>query len=242
MERFPNYDYRPYEIRPPVTNNTWYMYETNGLVKADKSNMPAAQPAGAQWPGYPVIVDQNGDGEITSDDIVMVDTTPDLYWGLGNTFTYGNFDLNIFLYSMLGVRKSNPVFYHTSASNLASIEARNGNIYVDRLWNSQTNPNGTRPGIAEGLSPVSLPEGVGTDIDMQNASFVRVRNITLGYTVNGRQLGAAGKAVSSFRIYVDAQNPFTFTRFEGLDPEVTIGRGSLPQARTYSLGINLSFY
>jgi TonB-linked SusC/RagA family outer membrane protein len=242
MERFPNYNYKPHEIKPPVTDNAWYVYETNGLVNADKSNMPASQPAGAQWPGYPVIVDQNGDGEITSDDIVMVDTTPDLYWGLGNTFTYGNFDLNIFLYSMLGVRKSNPVFYHTSASNLASIEARNGNIYVDRLWNSQTNPNGTRPGIAEGLSPVSLPEGVGTDIDMQNASFVRVRNITLGYTVNGRQLGAAGKAVSSFRIYVDAQNPFTFTRFEGLDPEVTIGRGSLPQARTYSLGINLSFY
>jgi hypothetical protein len=218
------------------------MYETNGLVNADKSNMPASQPAGAQWPGYPIIVDRNGDGEITADDIVMVDTTPDLYWGLGNTFTYRNFDLNIFLYSMLGVRKTNPVFIYVSPSGMASLQAINGNSYVDRIWNSQTNPDGTRPGIAASLSPVTLPEGVGTDIDVQDASFVRVRNITLGYTVNGRQLGAVGKAVSSLRIYVDAQNPFTFTRFEGLDPEVTVGRGSLPQARTYSLGINLSFY
>jgi TonB-linked SusC/RagA family outer membrane protein len=242
MERFPNYDYRSYEIKPPVTGNAWYMYETAGIVNADKSNMPASQPAGAQWPGYPIITDQNGDGEITADDIVMVDTTPDLYWGLGNTFTYGNFDLNIFLYSMLGVRKSNPVFYYVSPSSMASLLAMNGNSYVDRMWNSQTNPDGTRPGIAASLSPVTLPEGVGTDIDVQDASFVRVRNITLGYTVNGRQLGAVGKAVSSLRLYVDVQNPFTFTRFEGLDPEVTIGRGSLPQARTWSLGINLSFY
>jgi TonB-linked SusC/RagA family outer membrane protein len=240
IERFPNYDYKPYETKPPVTGNAQYMYETNGLINADKSNMPASQPAAAQLPGYPIIVDKDNDGTITNKDVVMLDTTPDIYWGLGNTFTYKNFDLNIFLYSLLGVRKSNPVFSYASASGLASLTAQNSNIYTDRIWNSQTNPNGTIQGIAR-LAPVSLPDGLGTDIGVQDASFVRVRNITFGYNIGSAQLGALGKVISNFRIYVDAQNPFTFTKFEGLDPEVTIGLGSLPQSRTYSLGINLSF-
>jgi TonB-linked SusC/RagA family outer membrane protein len=240
MERFPNYDYKPYESRGKETVNTWYYYETNGIVNADKSNMPSSQPVAAQMPGYPVIVDKNGDGSITYEDIVLQDNTPTLYWGLGNTFKYRDFDLNIFLYSQLGVWKYNDALDWAYANAMAT-QGSNANHYIQRVWNSQTNPNGTLPGIAADLAPVSLPEGVGTDIRMQDASFVRVRNITLGYTVGGAKLGVVGKAISSFRVYFDAQNPLTFTRFEGYDPETKAGVGELPNARIYSVGINLSF-
>ncbi|MDR0507501.1 MAG: SusC/RagA family TonB-linked outer membrane protein [Dysgonamonadaceae bacterium] len=239
IERMPNYDYNLYEKRGVVTTNAWYYYKTNGIINADKSNMPASQPVEAQIPGYPILVDKNGDGEITVDDVEMWDTTPDLYFGLGNTFRYKNFDLDIFLYSQLGVEKYNYALDWANPLDMAS-NVSNSNIYADRIWNSQTNPNGTLPGVAL-FSSVSLPGGVGTDIHVQDASFVRVRNITLGYNLNGSSLGFAGNHIDNIRIYLDAQNPFVFTKFEGTDPEIATGRGQYPQTRIFSLGFKLSF-
>jgi TonB-linked SusC/RagA family outer membrane protein len=241
MERFPNYDYKPYEKKGAESVNTWYYYETNGIVNADKSNMPASQPLAAQMPGYPIIVDKDNDGKITYKDIVKYDNTPKLYAGLGNTFKYKGFELNIFLYSQLGVRKYNNVLGWANAYDLAS-QSSNGNAYIQRTWNSQTNPNGTLPGIAADLAPTSLPEGIGTDVGIQNASFVRLRNLTLGYNIRGSQLGTLGKSISNCRIYIDGQNLITFTKFEGGDPEVSSGVGELPNARIFSAGISLSFF
>lgn len=245
IERMPNYAYNLYEKQGRVTTNAWYYYKTNGIINADKSNMPATQPASAQTPGYPILVDKDGDGEITVADVELTDNTPKLYLGLGNTFKYKNLDLSIFIYSKVGVYKYNYALDWADASSLVT-QSGNTNVYTDRLWNSQTNPNGTLPGIAPVLESVTLPGGAGTDMRFQDASFVRVRNITLGYNFKGSALGEAGKVINTIRIYLDVQNPFTFTRFEGFDPEVNIGfggssKGELPQARIYSAGINLSF-
>ncbi|KAA6328058.1 TonB-dependent receptor SusC [termite gut metagenome] len=241
MERFPNYDYKPYEKKGAESVNTWYYYETNGIVNGDKSNMPSSQPLAAQMPGYPIIVDQNNDGEIDYKDIVKYDNTPKLYAGLGNTFKYKDFELKIFLYTQLGVRKYNNALEWANAYNLGS-QTSNSNAYIQRTWNSQTNPNGTLPGIAADLAPTSLPEGIGTDVRIQNASFVRLRNLTLGYNIRGTKLGALGKSISNCRIYVDGQNLITFTKFEGCDPEVSSSIGELPNARIFSAGISLSFF
>ena len=87
----------------------------------------------------------------------------------------------------------------------------------------------------------------GTDIGYENSSFVRVRNITLGYNFKPNQLGALSKLLSGIRVYVDVQNPFTFTGYTGLDPEVNTGgnykggKAEYPQTRTFSLGAKLSF-
>jgi TonB-linked SusC/RagA family outer membrane protein len=245
IERMLNYDYNTYEKRGVVTTDAWYYYKTNGIINADKSNMPASQPADVQIPGYPIIVDKNGDNEITIEDIEMRDITPALYWGLGNTFKYKDFDLSIFFYSQLGVYKYNYALDWAIPANLAN-QISNANIYTDRIWNSQTNPNGSLPGIAADILSSSLPGGVGTDVRYQDASFIRVRNITLGYTFRKSTLKSLGNFISNIRTYLDVQNPLTFTRFEGYDPEVYIGRGGaskgeLPQARIFSAGINLSF-
>ncbi|GHT30502.1 SusC/RagA family TonB-linked outer membrane protein [Bacteroidia bacterium] len=246
IERMPNYDYNTYEKRGKVTTNARYYYEIDGYINMDKSNMPASQPASAQYPGYPIIVDQNGDGEITIDDIVMEDNTPKLYLGFGNTFNYRNWDLDVFVYSQLGVHKHNYALDWAIPTDLSN-ENSNSNLYAKRIWNSQTNPDGTLPGIAASLASVTLPGGAGTDARFQDASFLRVRNITLGYNFKGRSLGAVGKVISNARIYIDAQNPFILTKFEGFDPEVYSGgdykggKAEYPQTGTYSVGLRISF-
>jgi TonB-linked SusC/RagA family outer membrane protein len=246
IERMPNYDYNTYEVQGKVTTNARYYYETNGFINVDKSNMPASQPAAAQFPGYPIIVDQNGDGEITTDDIKLMDTTPKLYLGFGNTFNYKNWDLDVFVYSQLGVNKYNYALDWAIPTDLSN-ENSNGNLYVKRIWNSQTNTGGTLPGIAASLASVTLPGGAGTDVRYQDASFLRVRNITLGYNFNGKQLGVVGKVISNARLYIDAQNPFIITKFEGFDPEVYSGgnykggKAEYPQTGTYSVGLRISF-
>lgn len=245
-ERMPNYDYNDYELRENAPVSARYYYETKGLINADKSNIPASQPDNARLPGYPIIVDQNNDGSITVDDVVMNNEVPDIYFGLGNTFTYKNFDLDVFLYSQLGVNKYNYALDWAHAGNLAN-EVNNSNNYAKRIWNSESNPNGTMPGIAWNLASVALPGSAGTDINFQDASFLRVRNITLGYNISGSALMDLGKYVSNIRVYVDAQNPFTFTNFEGFDPEVITGgsykggKAEYPQTKTFSAGLRINF-
>jgi len=208
--------------------------------------MPSSQPEDARYPGYPIIVDKNGDGEISVDDIEMTNEVPDLYFGFGNTFTYKNFDLDIFMYSQVGVNKYNYALDWAHAGNLAN-QVQNSDSYAKRLWNSETNPDGTMPGIAWNLASVSLPGSAGTDINFQDATFLRVRNITLGYNIGKRSLGKASEYISNIRIYIDAQNPLTFTNFDGFDPEVRTGgnykggKAEYPQTRTFSAGVRISF-
>lgn len=248
MSRFANYDYKTYEIKGVAPTNARYYYETRGIINLDKSNMPASQPAAARYPGYPIIVDKNNDGTITTDDIKMDNAVPRIYFGLGNTFSYKNFDLDIFMYSQIGMRKYNFALGWASAGQLAKSEAQgNQNSYAFRLWNSQTNPNGQLPGIAYSMANVSLPGGgVGTDLNYQDASFLRARNITFAYNIRGSEIGAISKNISNLRIYIDAQNPFTLTKYEGFDPEIRTGGNAwgldaeYPMTRTISFGVRIT--
>ena len=118
---------------------------------------------------------------------------------------------------------------------------------MSQVYNSQTNPNGTLPGVAFRLATQALPGGAGTDVFYQDASFLRVRNITVGYTFNNNQLGALKDHIQSIRIYADAQNPLTFTSFKNFDPEVTTGgdykagKAEYPMIRTFSMGVKVQF-
>ena len=248
LERTENYDYLEYQIREKEPMNATYYYHVTGIINADRSNMPDSQLSlgpNSQMPGYPIIDDKNGDGIIDIGDIYMDDVIPKISIGLGNTFTYKNFDLNIFLYGQFGATRYNYAFSWASAGRHSYSPPQNANQFSYLIWNSQTNPEGTIPGIA--LTHTDpLPGNAGWDINRQDASFVRVRNITLGYNINGRSLGAVlSQRVESIRFYVDFQNPFTFTTFSGVDPEIYIGNSSspagYPMIRSYSLGAKLNF-
>jgi TonB-linked SusC/RagA family outer membrane protein len=247
IERAPNYDYEEYQIQNDEPVNARYYYKTSGIINSDLSNAPSSQPDDYLVAGFPILVDKNKDGEITVDDVEMSNEVPKIYLGFGNTFTYKNFDLDIFMYSQIGVNKYNFAWEWANASDLAN-QTNNENKYAFDVWNSQTNTDGRLPGIAYENSDVSLPGDADVDVYYQNATFLRVRNITLGYNIKGRSLGLVGKYISNMRIYVDAQNPITFTNFDGFDPEVKTGSTSAktncaeyPQVRTFSVGLKVNF-
>ena len=147
--------------------NAFYYYKTTDIIDVDKSNMPESQrslgPA-ACMPGYPIVEDKNGDGIIDVNDSYMDNMLPKLYFGFGNTFTWKNFDLDIFMYGQLGVKKWNDAYsYSADAGNLSrGVDAHNVGIYSYNIWNTQTNMNGHFPGIAISKS-VALPENLGFD-------------------------------------------------------------------------------
>lgn len=244
-ERMPGYDYQEYQIQKDEPYSALYFYRTDGIINAEKSNMPSYQPAAYQKPGCPVIKDLNGDNEITVADVDCVNVVPTLYWGLDNNFTYKNWDLDVFLYSQLGLKKYNYINSWVSPTELAN-QTSNESTYVSDVFSTE-NPNGKLPGIAFYSTTTSLPGNAGTDVGYEDAWFVRVRNITLGYTFNQKNLGSLAKYVSSIRIYADVQNPFLFTDFTCYDPEVYTGgsykggKAEYPMTRSYSLGLKFSF-
>ena len=175
----------------------------------------------------------------------MDDVLPKISIGFGNTFTWRNFDLDIFMYGQFGATKYNYAYAWANAGALSYGPPQNSNQFAYKIWNSQTNTSGTLPGIATTRSD-ALPGNAGWDLGRQNASFVRVRNITLGYNIDGNILGKVlAKRISSIRVYFDAQNPLTFTTFSGVDPEIYTGNSSspagYPMIRSYSLGAKINF-
>ena len=246
-KRMPNYDYQAYQQRDNEPLAAIYYYKIDGYINTDRSNMPESQKSlqsTAQMPGCPIIDDKNSDGIIDINDIHKRNTTPDLYLGFGNTFEYKNFDLDIFMYGQFGAYKYNMALSAAQAGPLVNTPAFNSNKYAYRLWNSQINPNGTRPGIAYSKMG-ALPGGCGVNADMENASFMRIRNITLGYTIQGKLFGPVQKYIKSIRVYFDVQNPFVITKYTGFDPEIYTGqneaRGQFPQVRSFSLGAKINF-
>lgn len=249
VERMANYDYQVYQKRDHESTNAQYYYNQLGYVNADRSNLPESQRSlgtAACMPGATIIEDTNGDGIITVEDVQYYNATPKLYYGLGNSFQYKNFDLDIFFYGVLGQKKWNSTlgyaYYYPS-----SVDAANVTTYIYQTWNSQTNngENARFPGVAQ--QRVSLPGNVGVKTtSFQDASFLRVRNITLGYTLPAKVMDVFNGYIKSIRVYVDFQNPFTFTKYEGNDPEIDTGTGNLnhglfPQNRSYTCGLKLVF-
>lgn len=119
-ERMPNYTWKEYQKRKDEPVDALYFYRTDGIVNADKSNIPSYQPEGYRNPGSPIIRDLNGDNQITEEDVDMVNVIPAVYGGLGNSFTYKNWDLDIFLYSQLGLKKYNYIYTWANGAQLAS--------------------------------------------------------------------------------------------------------------------------
>ena len=231
--------------------NAYYYYNVTGITNTDRSNMPESQKslqAEAQLPGCPIIEDKNKDGKIDENDIYMKDNSPAVYVDFGNTFTYKNFEFSFFMYGQFGIQKYNIAYSAAQAGPLAVDYPENSNKFAYRLWNSQTNPNGSRPGLAIGKMG-ALPGNAWVNTDMENASFMRMRNITLAYNLTGNLLGSLQRYVRNIKVYVDAQNPFILTKFQGFDPEIYTGgggagggsRGEYPQTRTFSLGANITF-
>jgi TonB-linked SusC/RagA family outer membrane protein len=221
----------------------FYMRVTEGVFNTQEQiNKHAAQDNFAK-PGDRIFKDVNGDGVVNNNDLDFVgDPNPDFNFGFTNTVSYKSLDLNVSTYGVYG----NDVYYNNPAgANL------NGNVNQDPVargrWISPENPGtGNVPRAIFNYSNLS---DVPSDFYIEDGSFLRISNITLGYTFS---VGVNNKLrISNARLYVTGQNLFTITKYSGYDPEIGAGggnplsngvdRGIYPMSKMFSVGFNLTF-
>jgi len=178
------------------------------------------------------------------DQIRIGDPNPDFFGGISNTFSYKNIDLSILGQFSYG----NDIFNYNLASGLEGYNASSNAFvdFVDRWREPGDITDVPRP------SPGNLDNGAISDKFVQDGSFFRLRNITLGYTLP-KDLSTKVK-MKRLRWYVTVQNAYVFTKYRGYDPEVSSSHGgantgliygydygSYPQPRIFTTGINLTF-
>lgn len=172
------------------------------------------------------MVDRNGDGQITEADRYMTDKSPmpKVFMGFSSQFTYKNWDLGFNLRANFG-----NYVYNAFAANNSTIG--NINPSLGYLWNYDEciyRTNFTQ--VNESIQRAS-------DYFLENASFLKMDNITLGYSFK-----KFFTEKISGRISFSVQNVFTITKYTGLDPECSaIDENLWPNSRTYTLGLNLNF-
>ncbi|MEO1011848.1 MAG: TonB-dependent receptor [Bacteroidota bacterium] len=181
--------------------------------------------------------DLNGDGIINEDDQrVIADPNPDFVFGFTQNFSYKNFDLSIFFNGEIGrdVLNYNRTFWETGRV------AYNRTPNAIDFWTPE-NPSNFLPKVNFSGQGNEL---ISTRL-IEDGSFVRLRNITLGYTLPISNLGL------STRFYVSGQNILTITDYSGIDPEANYTAGSTtiqgldfgayPLAKVYTLGVQVNF-
>jgi len=210
-------------IGQPIS--VFYDYQFGGIWQIQDSISGAAQVYGRR-PGQIRIVDQNGDGKIDQNDRVILGTSFPRWTGSATTrLDWKGIDASVMAVVRLGFMVHDELY--TSQSTLAG---RYNNVSVD-YW-TPTNPSNTepRPNAAQENPDFGGARGY------EEGSFVRIRTLTLGYTIPGDHLGWT--RARSLRIYATALDPFLFTKFRGIDPESRTDPG-VPSYRTLMMGVTL---
>lgn len=217
----------------------FYGYKTNGIFQTmDEVRNYVNKDGGLiqedAVPGDIRFVDINGDGKITSDDRTNIGNgTPKWTFGLNLGAEWKGFDFNVFFQGVSGV----DVFDATYRQDIAS---GNYPTWMLSRW--------TGPGTSNKIPRLALGDTknwVISDIYVQDGSYLRLKNIQLGYTLP-RNL-TQKVHVDRLRFFVMAENLITWTKYWGFDPEIGSGSTSLgvdygvyPQARTWSVGFNIT--
>lgn len=226
------------QIGQPV--NSFYGFKTNGIFQnqeeinnyvnsAGTIIQPNAQPGDFKW------VDLDDDGDIDSDDRDFLGSSiPKFTYGFTLNVDYKNFDLLVFGQGAAG----NKIF-----QGLRRLDVENANYQTSALgrWvgegTSNTFPRLTTNDTNNNFSNPS-------DFYLEDGDYFRIKTLQVGYTLPSDLSKKYG--VSKLRIYLTAENLFTFTKYSGYDPEIGggifgIDRGYYPQAKTNQIGINLQF-
>jgi TonB-linked SusC/RagA family outer membrane protein len=177
---------------------------------------------------------------INSDDRVIIgDPNPKFTGGVSNTFAYKNVDLNLFVQFSYGQEVMNAnrlLFEGTYRYGLNQFAS-----YADRWTPENPNSKNSVAGLGVGTTYYS-------DRTIEDASYLRLKTVQLGYTLPARVLKRL--QVDKVRAWVSAQNLFTWTKYSGFDPEVSIQSSALtpgfdylsyPRAKTYSAGVSIQF-
>ena len=223
----------------------FYGFKTDGIfqnmdeVNAHvNSNGELLQPNAE--PGDVRFVDFDNNGVLNDDDRTMIGKgMPDWTFGLNFGFEWKGLDFNILLQGQAGCE----VFNVTRRTDLYYINLPKT---ILNRWTGEGTTN-SQPRFTFDSANQNYRV---SDMWLEDGSFLRARNVQLGYTLPQQWTKKAG--ISRLRVYLQAENLFTLTKYTGCDPEVTGGnsgygtevgvdRGVYPQSRTFSVGVNLTF-
>ncbi len=223
------------EVGRPIA--AFYGFVTDGIFQTTEEVAAHAFQHELTAPGDIRFKDLNGDGVIDLLDQTFIgNPTPDFTYGLNADCSFKGFDLSIFVLGSQG----NDIYNGTVRYDFTYV---NRPVSVLNRW--------TGPGTSNSEPRVSLNDpnqnARVSDRFVEDGSFIRLKNLQLGYSPPANLLKSLG--IYKFRMYVSAQNLFTFTRYSGLDPEIGalsaleigIDRGFYPQARTFLGGLSVTF-
>lgn len=207
--------------------NVFYDFEFAGIWQLDEAAMAAQY--GAQ-PGDIRLRDVTGDGQIGAGDrVILGNYEPDFTASLGNRFTYRGFDFSFLLYMVEG-RTIYSQVGETSLSGFINLRRGYNHNSMDVNYWTPENPSNEYP------RPRFAGHDYSTPMGYFDASYIRLRNVTLGYSLHPTLLDRIG--LRDARIHLAVQNAFTITDFPGLDPEGAHGE-NMPNYRTFLFGIEL---
>ncbi|SFB84224.1 TonB-linked outer membrane protein, SusC/RagA family [Zunongwangia mangrovi] len=243
----------------------FYGYRANGIFQSQEEidQLNAGAPDGEYQPAYglnPIapgdrrFEDINGDGEITAEDREIIGSPiPDLYGGLNFNAAYKNFDFQLAIYGSYG----NDILNFIKSQNESlgaygynSVYTNVSQEYYNNRW-TPTNPSNT---YARAVIEDTNRNGRISDYFVEDGSFLKLRNIKLGYNLPLSILERF--SASRANLYISGQNLITLTSYSGLDPEIGtatdidgnggvqtrgIDFGSYPNSPTITLGLNLQF-
>lgn len=229
----------------------FYGYQVEGLFRSLDDINGAPEQFGrpfadalfsTTWLGDIKYKDINGDGVIDADDRTVIGNPhPDFTFGFQNSFTYGNFDLSIFMQGSYGNDVFNAIGRSLTAANRTFT---NQSPSVLDFWSVQ-NPNSSAPRLARNDTPNTNI----SDRYIEDGSYLRIQNITLGYNIPSGVL--RGTSINSLKVYGAIQNLLTITGYSGYDPEIGslnqnttlmgIDNGRYPTPRIFTLGLNVEF-
>ncbi|SFR51022.1 SusC/RagA family TonB-linked outer membrane protein [Maribacter stanieri] len=235
---------RSYVLRVGEEVGLFWGYEYAGVYQGGTA------PAGTQTlsggvAGDPLFADIDGSGDITEADRTTIgNPNPDFTWGFTNNFSYKNLDLSIFLQGSQG----GDIF------NLTNVQLTNGDAnttraYYNSAW-TPTNTDTNAPRVGNNSNREISSRFI------EDGSYVRLKNISLGYTVPSDITEKLG--LDNLRLSLSGQNLLTFTNYSGLDPEVSyygsggnnntssntaqgFDFGNYPTVRTVTMSLNLKF-
>ena len=230
-----------------ANGNPIYRRGDGSLVQA------STQSSGATANGY-YLYDANNPGTALSaatrttqlgqaDKKILGQTNPKFFGGFGNTVTYKGFDLDVFFRYNFGNSIMN-----VTRQQLLRMDFLNNSTEILSRWQKEGDVTDV-PRIASGTGAFINQDNNASTRWVESGNFVRLQNVALGYTLPQRFLGPVN--ISRVRLFVQAQNVFTFTKYKGVDPEVNtnftsnrqsgIDNNSNPQQRVFTGGVNVAF-
>ena len=225
------------EIGMPV--GYFYGYVTNGIFQNEAQVEGSAQRE-VSVPGDIRFKDLNGDDVLDDSDRTMIGNPwPDFVYGLTLNMAYKGLDFSMFIQGSQGNDVLNMKMYDLE-SGTGYLNAPAG--FLERSWQGE--------GTSDRFHRISENQGLNqsvSDYFVEDGSYLRIKNLQLGYSIPSKIVRKVG--LSQFRVYLSAQNLLTLTKYSGLDPEMGssspltngIDSGYYPQARVFSLGVNLKF-